>query len=75
MNGYLNPLKITINTVNATIQLPWILIRSSQAAVLEGKTLLALHTGIVLPYTGNIWWGKFWQTIQVKAIGEEKFGE
>ena len=25
--------------------------------------------------TGNIWWGKFWQTIQVKAIGEKKIGE
>ena len=24
---------------------------------------------------GNIWQGKFWQTIQVKAIGKEKFGE
>ena len=23
----------------------------------------------------KIWQGKFWQTIQVKAIGEEKFGE
>ena len=24
-----------------------------------------------LLYTGNIWWGKFWRTMQVKAIGEE----
>ena len=24
---------------------------------------------------GNIWQGKFWQTMLVKAIGEEKFGE
>ena len=23
----------------------------------------------------NIWRGKFWQTIQVKTIGEENFGE
>ena len=24
---------------------------------------------------GNIWQGKFWRTIQVKAIGEENCGE
>ena len=29
----------------------------------------------MLPYTGNIWPGNFWQTTQVKAIGEEKFGK
>ena len=29
----------------------------------------------LIPYTGNIWQGKFLQTVQVKAIGEEKFAE
>ena len=28
-----------------------------------------------ISYMGNIWWGKLWQTIQVKANGEEKFSE
>ena len=28
-----------------------------------------------IPYTGNIWQEKFWQTMQVKAITKEKFGE
>ena len=27
------------------------------------------------PYTGNIWHRKFWQSIQVKTIGKEKFGK
>ena len=26
-------------------------------------------------YTGNFGGGKFWQTIQVKATGKEKFGK
>ena len=30
---------------------------------------------VCISYTGNIWQGKFWQTMQVKAIGKEKFGE
>ena len=25
----------------------------------------------IVPCMGNIWWGKFWQTMQVKAIGKE----
>ena len=28
-----------------------------------------------VPYMGNIWRGKFWRTMQVKAIGKEKFGK
>ena len=29
----------------------------------------------MIPYMGNIWQVKFWQNMQVKAIGEQKFGE
>ena len=32
-------------------------------------------THLDTPYTGNISGGKFWRTIQVKAVGEQKFGE
>ena len=28
-----------------------------------------------ISYMGKFWWGKIWQTVQVKAIGKGKFGE
>ena len=37
------------------------------------KCMYIITVGI--PYTENFGRGKFWQTIQVKAIGKEKFGE
>ena len=36
---------------------------------------LAACMQLAIPYMENIWWEKFWRTIQVKAIGEEKFGK
>ena len=34
-----------------------------------------LHSINKVPYKGKFGWGIFWRTIQVKAIGEEKFGK